>query len=616
MNKASQIIFSKLSTSHNLKGKNIFIYTGDDTLEWLYKHVNNFSSAGVACCGNVSTVPDQKIQMFPTGLRKHNFLLPQGAAAYLNEKKIREIYILPDAGKPDWLALLSWFRKGIRQYFVVNFETMQRVNVAKELIRKLPLGLHFLTKNLPYPIHSFCYNKIGKPLYNYACRMLPDDDLISKEKNGTLSLAQDIASSNDKSVAREDVKFKDIKIVQYIGGLGPGGAERQLCNVSRSLIKTGLALDVLCTYELNGRSAHYCDLLSSCGVSSSMAGDSSFKRLAESMSIHRNVGKTIFLPHVPTRIASQVYSLYGELIERRPQILHCWLDQPNIMGGLAGYLAEVPVILLSTRNLNPSWFPRFNEPYFKEWYNVFSQSERFVWLANSNAGALDYAKWLNVDPGLFRVIRNGVDFEHIHADTQAAELFRSEEGISVDAPMVLGAFRLDDEKRPLDFLETIRKVKQEIPDVVACIAGVGEMDAEVAKKVDRMGLGDTVRLLGRRVDIYRIMMSSNVLLLTSKFEGTPNVLLEAQYLKVPVVATKAGGSPEAMIHEKTGFVCDIGDIDTMAQSVVTILKNDQLAKSMGHAGHTFVSEQYSLDGMLKSIKSLYEELIEKSKQSL
>ena len=72
-------------------------------------------------------------------------------------------------------------------------------------------------------------------------------------------------------------------------------------------------------------------------------------------------------------------------------------------------------------------------------------------------------------------------------------------------------------------------------------------------------------------DILRIFASADVKLLCSRQEGTPNVLLEAQWLGCPVVATKAGGTVDAVMDNETGFLLDVGDVAGLEEAVLTLL---------------------------------------------
>ena len=316
--------------------------------------------------------------------------------------------------------------------------------------------------------------------------------------------------------------------------------------------------------------------------------------------------KKHLLPFIPPELAPLVKNLTSDLLRIKPRVLHCWLDWSNIVGGLAGYLAGTPLIVLSTRNLNPSRFPTFYRPWQRRWYAFLAQSRRVCLVANSQAGAEDYASWLGLSPNDFRVIRNGLNPRAVvRPAPEEADLFRKELGLSEDDLLVGGIFRLDPEKRPLDFLRVIKKIREKDSRVKAVIAGQGTLGRWLGKEVRGLGLEGCVFLLGRREDVPRIMAACQVILLTSAFEGTPNVLIEAQWLGLPVVATRAGGSSETVANGRSGFIHGVGDVDSLAQSVRLLLDDEKLREQFGRAGRRFVQETFDLQDSIQAALDLY-----------
>jgi glycosyltransferase involved in cell wall biosynthesis len=163
---------------------------------------------------------------------------------------------------------------------------------------------------------------------------------------------------------------------------------------------------------------------------------------------------------------------------------------------------------------------------------------------------------MGVDKNQFFVVNNGLDLSVFteHRESQRWN-FRESLGIKPEAPVICGVFRLQEEKRPLMFIDVVQRVKSKIPDLKVVIAGEGYMEEEMRARMRELGLSDLVTLLGRRQDIPLIMSSSDVVLLTSREEGMPNVLLEAQSCGVPVVATRVGGVPQVPLDGNTVFVC-------------------------------------------------------------
>jgi glycosyltransferase involved in cell wall biosynthesis len=433
------------------------------------------------------------------------------------------------------------------------------------------------------------------------------EELLQKNiKAATEAISREIILDNTTVVSNFFPKQKNLKIVQYIGELGPGGSERQLCNLTIKLCEIGMDVTVLTSNPIKGISAYYQPLLIErkipLKVVQRCAMDTVIQKLPEgSISLIKKIRGSVF-----TSMEQDIVALVNQLIMIKPDILHCWLDYPNIAGCLAGLIAGIPKIILSTRSANPSHFPYLNDPLRKDQYKILEQSKRTVFLNNSQAGAIDYTQWLGLAPSRFKVIYNGIDFnsfKNITRDDIAS--FRQSIQIGENIPLIGGVFRFTAEKRPLDFLEVIQRTKEKVTNIKAIIIGTGPLEKEIKKTISKNHRDDSVILLGPRKDVLIAIKSCNVILLTSEMEGCPNILLEAQYLGIPVVASRVGGIPGIVDDGVSGLLCPVGDIDCMSESILKILSDKAYAKGLGESGHRFMSERFSIDKSAQDILKVY-----------
>ena len=100
------------------------------------------------------------------------------------------------------------------------------------------------------------------------------------------------------------------------------------------------------------------------------------------------------------------------------------------------------------------------------------------------------------------------------------------------------------------------------------------------------------------------MSIASVVLLASRYEGTPNVLMEAQLAGVPVVATRVGGTPDCVIDGVTGLLADKDDVDGLADRCIAILSDAKLAADMGSRGRDLMRAHFGK----ARVASLYETL--------
>lgn len=160
------------------------------------------------------------------------------------------------------------------------------------------------------------------------------------------------------------------------------------------------------------------------------------------------------------------------------------------------------------------------------------------------------------------------------------------------------------------FFEVVRRAMSRIRNLHAVVAGVGPCEGELREAVARHGLSDRFRLLGRRKDVEVVMAAATAVLLASRQEGTPNVLLEAQWLGCPVVATKAGGAADAVSHDRTGLLLDVGDIDGLTEALLSLLLDQSRRTRLSEAAPAFIAGRFGLDRMVEETLAVYREALQ------
>lgn len=390
-----------------------------------------------------------------------------------------------------------------------------------------------------------------------------------------------------------------LRVVHYLGGLGPGGAERQLTYVARGARAAGHDVRVLTAFPLAGEAAHYAGALEADGVPCRALGAT------------WRAGPTVraLPPEVRRRIEGHVAwpaiaPLVEELAALRPDVLHAWMDHGNTVGAIAALLAGVPRLVLSLRSVAPEAFPHLFQPWFRATYRLLARAPEVTLVANSRAGAQDYARWLGIDPARVLVVHNGVPLPDRALDAAERRARRRALGVPDDAFVVVGVLRLSAEKRPLDFVAALREAARQVPALRAFHVGVGPLGDEVRRAA--ADLGERLVLLGRQPEPARWLEVADACLLTSALEGCPNVPLEAQALGVPVVLTRGGGAPETVEHGRTGFVADVGDTRALAGYLVELARDPARARGMGEAGRSFVAARFSVEVMVRRTLALYE----------
>ena len=106
-----------------------------------------------------------------------------------------------------------------------------------------------------------------------------------------------------------------------------------------------------------------------------------------------------------------------------------------------------------------------------------------------------------------------------------------------------------------------------------------------------------------------LLKSSKVLVLPSRIESVPNVIKEAYFLKIPVVASNVGGIPEIVTHEKTGLLVKPDDPQGLADAINRLLENQDYAKKLSDAGYEFLKNNLTWDVLLPKYIKFYEDLL-------
>lgn len=497
-------------------------------------------------------------------------------------------------------AVLRWRRAGVRRgwfcdrngWNVIRLEMLLVLLLyqrrLKPLLRRMSPGLRIDDAAVIRGIARWLGNRRGG---------LSDDDESATSDSFFATHLHEYAPRAEELwkqfITDDNRRFHDpglpqgrpVRVVHYIGSLSAGGAERQLCNLAVGLSQAGYEVEVKTTYETEGHLGHYAPLLEEAGLRACIAtGRSMDPRIASTF-------RWDLLAAAPSSLRPFITRLALDLARHRPDILHCWLDHPNIMGAIAGLVADVRCILLSTRNSNPTNFPRLYAPYMDLWYRLLAQSRRVHWIANSHSGAASYADYTGIPVERVHVVLNGLfsgrDFDRDSALQRRREARRSF-SLPDDAPVIGVINRLSEEKQPELMLKIVSMLKHDLPNVRVLVAGTGPLEERIRTVLARRGLVDTVRLLGRVSEVWTLLSACDVLLLTSTLEGCPNVALEAQHVGIPVVATAGGGTVDAILDGRTGYLCAVDDAVGLTLALRRVLQYPKLRTQLGRNGQVFI----------------------------
>ena len=206
---------------------------------------------------------------------------------------------------------------------------------------------------------------------------------------------------------------------------------------------------------------------------------------------------------------------------------------------------------------------------------------------------------LSIAPEIRRrssVIYNGVDSTYIYPDP-----------ISFDPPRILCLGRLIRTKGIDLAITAFASLLGRYPKARLTIVGEGPQRLELERQVAGLGLADSVDFTGvlSPAEIPSVLNQATVVLMPSRVEGFGIRALEAGQMARPVVASSAGGLPEAIDHQLTGLIVERENSLAIAEAVSFLLDNPEIASSMGQAARSRVLQNFSLDRCVESYSGLY-----------
>jgi len=166
-------------------------------------------------------------------------------------------------------------------------------------------------------------------------------------------------------------------------------------------------------------------------------------------------------------------------------------------------------------------------------------------------------------------------------------------------------------KRLADVVEVFYLLQKAIPCQLLLV-GDGPERAKTEQLCRQKGIISSVNFLGKQNAIRELLNFSDLLLLPSEKESFGLVALEALACEVPVVATRVGGLPEVIIHGEVGFLCEVGDINTMYEYSLKLLQDKPLRREMGLKGRQRVIDFFSLESVVNRYEDYYFRVLQKT----
>ena len=149
----------------------------------------------------------------------------------------------------------------------------------------------------------------------------------------------------------------------------------------------------------------------------------------------------------------------------------------------------------------------------------------------------------------------------------------------------------------------------EHPDLQVLIYGRGPLEAELRQAVADQGLAGNVQLMGFADDLPAQLGCLDLLVHPADMEGLGVSLLQASAARVPIIASRAGGMPEAVVDGENGLLISVGDVAALATAMNRLLGDAGLRKQMGDSGWTMVMHDFSVDTLCEGNLAIYNKVL-------
>lgn len=202
-------------------------------------------------------------------------------------------------------------------------------------------------------------------------------------------------------------------------------------------------------------------------------------------------------------------------------------------------------------------------------------------------------------------VRSGVDLNRF-VSLPDSKYLREEFRIKDNTVLIGNVAALVDHKDQATLLRAVAKIKTEVPFLF--IVGAGELEKALKQTAKELGIEDRVLFTGYREDVLAFFALFDVFTLTSKEEGLGTSVLDAMASHLPVIATRGGGISEMLIHDKGGFLSNVGDDETLAEQYRALIENQELRERFGKFNRNFVKE-FSVEETIKKTKNIYDILL-------
>jgi len=290
--------------------------------------------------------------------------------------------------------------------------------------------------------------------------------------------------------------------------------------------------------------------------------------------------------------------------ELKPDIVH--FNDPCLVGSVAAYLAGVPHRVMMHHT--PEMHRKFNLTGRLFEFLAFRSYTRIIF--SNKLSVANSMKNDGIPAEKCFVIPFGLNLDWFAPiDERAIAITRHSLNLRNSDIVILCPARLSRQKRHDLLIEAAQQVTKQVDNAIVLLAGEGELREDIAHLIESTGLSNRVRMLGHREDIRAIITASDLVVLSSDFEGFPYVLMEAAARGTPAVSTDVGGVRHSIKDGETGLIVPSGKPAQLATALLSLVIDTKKRQQFAIAARRHAEQTFTKEKMVENTAQFYRSLL-------